>query len=160
MNKKIEDYLHLYLGCEVKVLDIDGQTFTDKVESVHDNKSGKGFSIYEFGDCPFDNHEEYYQRIMPILRPLSDMTDGEKIFIISNYIKPGWTGKQLLEDNEDDWAMRVRHIEHGEKSVYVSKKKFEPWLLKYLLSKGFDLFGLIEAGLAIETPSLLTNQVK
>jgi hypothetical protein len=144
--KKIEDYLHLYLGCECKYR-------TTAIENAQ-----WGWGIVDVRTL----HSVYtgLWEIQLILRPLSNMTDGEKIFIISNYIKPGWTGKQLLEDNEDDWAMRVRHIEHGEKSVYVSKKKFEPWLLKYLLSKGFDLFGLIEAGLAIETPSLLTNQVK
>lgn len=65
--KKIEDYLHLYLGCAVSVTDTDGQTFT-----------------YEFGDCPrqnrvryyrqrwasvfyLDNHDEYYQKIQPII---------------------------------------------------------------------------------------------
>jgi hypothetical protein len=135
MNKKIEDYLHLYLGCEVKVLDIDGQTFTDKVESVHDNKSGKGFSIYEFGDCPFDNHEEYYQRIMPILRPLSDMTEEERI--------------------ECKAESTVRFAAHS-----MQYEKLEPDQFIKLLSKGFDLFNLIPEGLAIDKTSLLTNQVK
>lgn len=119
MEKNIKDYLHLYLGCEVLVLDLDGQTFKDKIEDVFDRKHGKGFSIYEFGDCPFDDHDEYYQEIKPILRPLSDMTKEEREYV------------------------RVK-FNHGSAESFI-----------WHLSKHFDLFGLIEAGLAIDKTKML-----
>ena len=61
-----------------------------------------------------------------LLRPLSDMTDKETIEITKHY------------------APEEKYIETG--SYVVINGKMHLWLLK----QGFDLFGLIKAGLAID----------
>jgi len=63
-------------------------------------------------------------RFKPILRPLSDMTDEE-----SNVTK---------------W---IKYSDTGE-------IRYPPETFVFLLSKHFDLFGLIEAGLAIDKTTL------
>ncbi len=60
----------------------------------------------------------------PILRPLSDMTEDESEFVAD----AAWQGKPTIYMNAEITA--------------------------YLLSKHFDLFGLIEAGLAIDKTKL------
>lgn len=64
--------------------------------------------------------------IAPILRPLSDMTEEEEGKIKCS----NWTGMQ-----------------HGEWEYTIESFRF-------LLSKHFDLFGLIESGLAIDKTTL------
>lgn len=66
-------------------------------------------------------------RIKPILRPLSDMT----------------------EEEEAEYLQIVFSHEHSNTMRNLSK---DAEGVKYLLSKGFDLFGLIEEGLAIGKP--------
>ena len=63
--------------------------------------------------------------IKPILRPLSDMTEDEK--------------------NNLSWEWKVD---------YDFKPIFRPDQFLFLLSKNFDLFGLIESGLAIDITTL------
>jgi hypothetical protein len=75
--KELKDYLPLYLGCQIIVCDLDGQTFFDRIESVINDKAGQRFSIYEFGDIEYDTIEEYCQWVKPILRPLSDITEKD-----------------------------------------------------------------------------------
>jgi hypothetical protein len=67
--------------------------------------------------------QDYWEWIKPILRPLSDMTEEER---------------EQLND-----------IELGESSWPTVAIALAP-CFKYLLSKHFDLFGLIESGLAID----------
>lgn len=111
--KEIKDYLHFYLGCECK---FENDVFTlaavynhSIVYSTDSDESGEG--IYGIEDCK------------PILRPLSDMTEGEKVYL----------GFGAMIHNEIVWT----------------PKKF-----LYALSKHFDLFGLIEAGIAIDKITL------
>lgn len=70
--------------------------------------------------------------VKPILRPLSDMTEEEmKIVTVSG----------LMSD--------LKYI--------INRNKWTPERFLYLLSKGFDLFGLIEEGLAIDATTLKEN---
>ena len=73
MGKKLSDYLHFYVGCDILITDTDGQQFVDKVESVIKDHAGNRFSIYECGDMPFENHEEYQ-----FFQIFSKMKDGER----------------------------------------------------------------------------------
>lgn len=61
-----------------------------------------------------------------LLRPLSDMTEEERTTVIDINV-------QMLKQNSLTGSM-----------------KYDGHSCAYLLSKGFDLFGLIEAGLAID----------
>jgi hypothetical protein len=80
----------------------------------------------------FENEEDCYaaiEDVFPILRPLSDMTEEELLI-----------GGPIPQTNTFDVV-----------------GKWSPDQFVYLLSKGFDLFGLIEAGLAIDKTKLLVK---
>lgn len=97
--KKIEDYLHLYLGCEC--LNSYNQIHTLTVDNF------KTLSVWG----------------KPILRSVNDMTINEAIDIFST-LDIGISGA------------------------------FTPTQFKKLLSKHFDLFGLLESGFAIDAKTL------
>lgn len=72
-------------------------------------------------------------QLKPILRPLSDMTE-EEIEYIAIELKAGkWNAPDLK--HMPDIAFTQNHL--------------KPEIFLYLLKQGFDLFGLIESGLAI-----------
>lgn len=169
--KRTQDYLHYYIGCECVVLDIDGGRFNDKIECVKHSISGKYFGIYEFGDMPFDNHDEYYQDIKLILRNLKNITDQEMIELsrICNAFPYGWF------NDKDNWDVRkTKYPDEGVELVVLNNfairitnnkafyfydysrpglalfmsETFE--IVNWLILKRFDLFNLIEDGLAFD----------
>lgn len=109
--KKVEDYIHLYLGCECydtfrKVTGILTAIFKNSVRI--DNGYGQW----------------HISTIKPILRRLETMTEEEA--------------------NELDWRFPV------EEDANIVIKNLNPDEFLYLLKQGFDLFNLIEEGLAID----------
>ncbi len=101
--KKIQDYLHLYLGCEYIMRYVD---WHPGVWSVPVKLTGK-----RLDDLINDASVE---KILLCLRTLSDMTEDEK------------------------------------KALKLTRTAETPEAFRGLLSRHFDLFGLIEAGLAID----------
>ena len=120
MEKKIEDYLHLYLGCEVW--------------DSYNEKKGVLFGI-DLNTSGFDNvkvlHKVVwslsFEWIKPILRSVNDMTEEEKRNI-----------------DGTDWN----------NTIPGGAWEYSPETFRYLLSKHFDLFGLIKSGLAINAAEL------
>lgn len=115
---KAKEVLHYYLGQEVS---------TDSGSETLD-------AIYNNGDIEtlFRGHlRNYYslERVKPILRPLSDMTEEE------------------LREMCDKANVGYRSLESFK--IHFSQILF-PAEFHYLLSHGFDLFGLIESGEAIK----------
>jgi hypothetical protein len=108
--KKIEDYLHLYIGCEYSTANSFGEVNATTLPMIL-----KYLPDYK----DFKLH----------LRRLSSMTEEESKEAHGLY----YTDKiELLA------SMDVAHFE----------------LCRYLLSKGFDLFGLCDAGLAIDAATV------
>jgi hypothetical protein len=79
---------------------------------------------------------ERYTYFKPILRPLSDMTEEEAMELA------GFFGAQSAMSTQLDKADFARRLMGND---YCS-----PQSVRYLLSRNFDLFGWIEAGLAID----------
>lgn len=167
MMKDIKEYLHFYLGCDVKVKRKNDKTYSigRVCEVTKDSNHGDWIDVrfdevisvtsmnWDVSSSNFHTFFFNYDEIKPILRPLSSMTEEEQIFVCHLSMPAGWIGVKLFEATDDDWAMRIRmpnDSTDGSRSLYVSKKKFTPELTRYLLSKHFDLFGLIESGLAID----------
>lgn len=74
MEKKIEDYLHLYLGCECMA---DGKKGTiEGVSTSNAGCSGNNPLIY-FDDGEVSTGEIDIEEIKPILRKISSVTDNE-----------------------------------------------------------------------------------
>lgn len=139
MEKRIEDYLHLYIGCQVLIeKEIDCSTNGEFPE--YDEIAGSILpGIYKLvgvntvknsvmsGDVSLISKEgtacmTVFNNIKPLIRPLSDMTEEEREYC-------GWSE-----------TLCKKPIKHGN---YESNEFI--WLLK----QGFDLFELIDAGLAI-----------
>lgn len=156
MEKKIEDYLHLYLGCEVQTPD-GIATFVSPVYSVVGKeqirvhfgaKMVRTKNSVDGGHSKTRNHGVYnihQQRlepigstgitdegfdmpggIKPILRPFSSATDSE-ILELNKQAHQFDTGNPASHITTD-WAYQI------------------DWLIK----KRFDVFGLIPAGLALD----------
>ncbi len=148
MEKKIEDYLHLYLGCECQVDDdkiginygvtrrvpVLGKINPSDiirhttVKVVYDIMKKHGFETIPFPSVKI------------ILRPLSDMTEEEAKEVNVEGAK-GW--RRINNGINDDIYLGLIHRQANE--------------VKYLISKSFDVFGLIKAGLAIDRTTLKTN---
>ena len=160
--KEIKDYLHLYLGSEC----LYEYKFTTQ-DGIEIRKA-KMIGFCENGVVelrPIDKHgntsstvtlRRDVRGIKLILRPLSDMTNSEAQVFYRNY----W-GKDYAED----WSGDTGSAYFNPKKVQITKEHtmriFEGLdyetgdfltvarMIPQLLRCGFDLFGLIESGLAI-----------
>ncbi len=148
--KKIEDYLNLYLGCEMLYRRMDDEpTPLYKLMAVSidkDQPSGLDCLV-----CPIDKPEDVIWTsdlitsigvdvfgnswIKPLLRPLSDMSSGEEI----EYKKLS----KIPMDNLNNEELRKKDC-----------MRVEAQATAYLLKQGFDLFGLIEDNIAIDKTTL------
>lgn len=141
MTKDIKDYLHLYLGCEVQ-LRHNGTFVPDPYEPtcyLSRITDGRMDSV----GVRYDGSEEiiypFTADIKPILRPLSDMTEEEARQLCPNGEEPFL--KYLSE--KDEWYTNRIHFYTAYSECY-----------RFLLSRGFDLFGLIDSGLAIDATKI------
>lgn len=146
MEQKIEDYLHLYLGCDVT----DGEHVM-KLLSV---------GIYGYTAANDEvKSQGMFHRVKPILRPLSSMTEEEKTTIgkMAGWYEGGVIFNEhhfeIKHDTFKEMAFDslTRANEHDADRL-GPKAYFE--MMPYLLSRSFDLFGLIEAGLAISSTTI------
>jgi len=120
MTKDIKDYLHLYLGCEV-MLDSIIESSEPNIKTLTAIQSIAPFVVLRDKGDSRQGEWVDMNNCKPILRPLSDMTEEEK---------------------------KLFGIIKIEERSFSIETHFESFRL--LLSKHFDLFGLIEAGLAID----------
>lgn len=137
MEKNIKDYLHLYIGCEVMIETNGEEGFKAVLKGVCESEvePGKTIAIIDNSyDEGYAFHEFFIEDAKPLLRPLSEMTvnEGRELDNIQRLSKK--QGRLLLT-NTNGWEV----IQSG-----------APEGFRFLLNRGFDLFGLIEAGLAID----------
>jgi hypothetical protein len=160
--KELKTYAHLYMGCEVnilhRVLDDTEETFVERGKLVGITESeverGKLIAIIDM-NCE-SLQECYIEDVKLILRPLSDMSEEEARHIYRSYF-----GKSTAEDWSGDTGsayFRPKQITpnktHGLRIVEGEDYSSGDFmtvvgLMPYLLSRGFDLFGLIDSGLAV-----------
>ena len=128
MKKELKDYLHLYLGCRIKS---KGGKCGDLV-----SVSNYGMSIVVYDKDKINDPRGLCINsdwLLLILRPLSDMTKEEKDWL----------------DEHENFVNNYKQNAESELIIEWDAEK-----TSYLLSKHFDLFGLIEAGLAIDKTTL------
>jgi hypothetical protein len=136
MNREIGDYLKYYLDTNV--------------ECRADNGAWKEVTV-PIGMAYI--HQERYDGIKPILRPISDMTEEEAIEVakLSEW-EPHFRDVKVERTKYNDlvvtWqgANESRDKFNATGDVFYCYEQFH-----YLLSKGFDMFQLIDEGLAINT---------
>lgn len=120
---KLQDYIHYYIGCKVIGTPYGGQPTRFEegiIVGVHLNVVDVKFGKWQ-SIATLD-----FDKVKLILRKLGDHEDGE----LNEY-------QTLVGKRTDGIHSVVIH--------YDTSESFH-WLLK----KGFDLFGLIEAGLAVD----------
>ena len=131
-SKSIKDYLHLYLGCEVIVESFD-ENIVCKIINVSVN--GGGYATGFSKDGKIFNRHGLFTNVKLILRPLSDITNEE------------------LQEAADVWKSISEDRNNCAMQCYAAS-------VKYYLSKHFDLFGLIESGLAIDSPQKIKHHLE
>lgn len=125
--KEMKDYIHLYIGCKVvsdRVYHLVGVTKSEV-------EPGKWLAICDPDpeDLADSFLELYAEEIKLILRPLSSMKDEE----------------QRVYGQLGDYDFNKMH---DAKDIFLVDKMAADQV-RYALSKGFDLFNLKEAGLAV-----------
>lgn len=184
MEKKIIDYAHLYIGCTVQSYwgtTSEKVTLVGVAEGIliYDFWRDETEVAHSWDATLESEHPDKL-----LLRPLSSMTEEEikeVLFIImdspvhldkdSRFTKAEFDN--CIDSIEPDDNAIVVHFSLRciELKLYISEHsglirlydeddkeqyfEFNPMLFKCLLSKGFDLFGLIEAGLAIDSTKQL-----
>lgn len=123
---EIKDYLHLYLGCTVEIPDSQIQ------------KHGLVKSIRK---ATFLGFADYYR-----LESRVGFRAGPEGRVSTFFIKPILRPLSDMTDEEREQAEIVY------KGNGVLESHFES--MRFLLSKHFDLFGLIDAGLALDKTKL------
>jgi hypothetical protein len=125
----IKDYLHLYLGCKchrMGEVDENDKPIVSTLTGISYDDTQRIWWAY------FENNESGYsvvEDVFPILRPLSDITN-EEVCKMNELVNKPTNGEPYPHTTK--WARRVC----------------------YMLERHFDLFKLIEAGLAIDKTSL------
>jgi len=156
-DKNIKDYLHLYgIGCPITTPDGQGsllviypraiEVHLNTIQYQQEMKGRKGGGemhyIYSYEECK------------PILRRLEDTTEEEMI-------DQEKIAKRFMPDFKIDEEIRKNALERlREKGVNAIEFNEEnnPLMVfefvRYYLSKSFDLFGLIDADLAIDAKTI------
>lgn len=154
--RNIKDYLHLYLGCEVA--GYKDQVTRSKIVGFYSDTIILSPHEYATPAGTFTRPEMRVNinAVKPILRPLSDMTEDEGIEVCKFIVVEK---RQNQIDLQELTSSHIWYIDgemwygDGVSEVYDKYIKFNELSadqFRYMLSKGFDLFGLIDAGLAID----------
>ncbi len=135
MEKKIEDYLHFYIGCECKIMKTD-KTWNVLLDLV---RPITAMTIYMVIDTK-------QLEVKPVLSRLIDMNASQKNELRS--IMRPMTGDNLLP------KIPVSHF----LDLFINKN--DPEIIIWLTRQGFDIFGLIDAGIAIDKNTINTSHGK
>ena len=134
--KELKDYLHLYLGCQfvVKINNTDMLSAPMVLDEAALFSASRSESYFDF------------IKPIPILRPLSDMTQDEAdvIWGILDW-NERITGVARITDIIREFDVIEEDNDTTSNAHWGYLCKIFPYLLKY----GFDLFGLHEAGLCL-----------
>lgn len=164
MKTEFKEVAHLYLGCEVKENSgLERTLFLKKVTN------GNPSNIVEVG-VALVSWNMYFTEIKPILRPLSGMTEGERKDLWFIVFNRAFSGKELFFNDNPERKSKARWVlMSGVERLGVetgghvwADSDLQTWahnqhdITRYLISKHFDLFNLIESGQAIDRSTLST----
>lgn len=144
MNKKIEDYLPYYIGQDIQTS--DGSIL--KIASVHYGGwvNASGF----LADGKQRVLKGYLSDEKLRLRPLSSMTKEEAKEVVNRQFK-SWNAP--IYERHSTLCIDVKFPAHEPNKFTYTQIDFDrlsPSAMHYLRKQGFDLFGLIPEGLAVD----------
>lgn len=169
---ELKDYIHYYLGCKCWTYSGKGhlQDFDIKTGYWYVGLDSGGGTVGNINDtyreCPEESKNAFPDGyppksiLKPILRKLEDITDEEikeligwdklhELYVAVNFERcvDGVVVYYGIDAGEDHGG--VFHQTHK-----ITFHVFSPKEWVFLLSKGFDLFKLIENGLAIDSKTI------
>jgi len=141
--KDLNNYLHLYIGSEAQYQ----KSFIEYPESYTVTVKLTPKRYYQLDDLSI-------AKLRLILRPIYGMTEEEKEQLFDHIWPNGlWAivchGKIEVIDHALDIMQEWSDLGERVKQQDLDISK-QATMFTWLLSKGFDLFGLIESGLAID----------
>lgn len=142
--KKLEDYLHLYIGCEYSTANSFGKVNTTTLPLIlkylPDYRDFK-LHLRRLSSMTDDEVKDlfHFEKLVSIYREVSFERQ------MWNEVLTGITVSYLTGDDEDGWHPQSWTMEFSG----MNSQDFV-WFLKH----GFDLFQLIDEGLAIDESTL------
>ena len=94
--------------------------------------------------------QAFGHKMTPILRPLSDISHKEVANLLSVYD----TAIENANYRSPIFQIQYRDKNNEQQYKHAYLTQLSPDQFLYLIKQGFDLFGLIEAGLAISKPKM------
>jgi len=129
MKTELKDVIHFYLGCMVELNNSGSKVYNRKLIAVG-GVDDEPYCKLRLGNADEKQfvHAVFFKenRVKPILRPLSDMIYEEESYMKNNFC---YKANGITEYYTPDGFM-------------------------FLLKHGFDLFGLIESGQAIDATTI------
>lgn len=147
MKKKLKDYLKYHIGCSVFVFP------AETIESGWLKKELKKLPDLQYSYLlEVDNFKRTLDGgYLPILRPYSSMDDAECLDWANLYFTDTVTADELKIDR----MFKNPIIQFYEARIRLRENK--PEVFHWLLSKNFDVFGLIDEGIAIDWTLIQNN---
>lgn len=147
MKKELKDYLHFYLGCDLK-------TETGIIKLIAVQKEVIPCTDYRVICLNGNVTHELKGDFKPLLRPLSSITEEEAIESakLTEY-EPHFNDVKVTRNAYNDLIVTWQGSNESRELLNVTGEYFYcPEQFQYLLKKRFDLFHLIEDDLAIANP--------
>jgi len=160
MEKKLIDYIHFYIGQPCV------NSWFAETHDMYDNGwILAGVDKMSAKPYKLDNSDDFTwsKEVLVILRPLSDMTEEEAIALYCSepwhHVSKSYIKQAVIKENVKGHQPNIIEIDHagpsgssgycmGTDLLYLNKLSARQFA--FLLSRGFDLFGLIESGLALD----------
>lgn len=166
--KQLKDYLHFYLGCDCIIGDPNWK-LSDIADSDRAPYTDPNYGRPVFTKLDLHVLQQFAHKTKPILRPLSDMKKedvdlGDFIPEFELLIQRGRNSYCVeLDSVHDDGYFLTIYPDGSMFCICKDNNENYPFqggdLFKQLLLKGFDLFELIESGLAIDKTTYNQQQV-
>ena len=141
---ELKDVIHLYLGCEVQY---EYDTRSEIAAKKKELRCGQLVGIWDndvFIQMKWGTTRTQNTRCTLILRPLSDITEEEKLECV-----------EVVYEHSVKWSEKESRMHQFEQLIKPKNDNFfHKKLFIHLLKQGFDLFGLIESNQAINSTSL------
>ncbi len=169
---KIENYLHLYMGCDVLGVYSDQSKRRGHLSDVINGGFECGVQFFLEDGTHLEESPTWNDAkdVKLILRPLSDMSQDEMkeaYFLVFNkkFIGNNITHRDIGK-KEERWVLwsgveRLFIYRDGDVGADSDLQHYHvhaPTVVKWQLSKNFDVFGLIKAGLAVDKTTLQRHE--
>lgn len=155
-EKKLQDYIPYYIGCRCL-----NTWFPEGHDQYDNNWILMGFhSGYPKPYC-LENDEDttWTDSIKPILRRLESISEDEAKFLLHfNDNHEIINSERILNYYTFSYRWKDEQFESGygysERALWFKQKNWHTDHFNYLLKQHFDLFGLIDSGLVIDSATL------